>query len=97
VRGVAGGVQVLSVPAAREEYLRTETVRAVDGGKTIGLGGSGTIVVETVEADGLGLEVTSVVALEGVTRDHAETSRESLERVVVGTTTLEVVDSGTTE
>jgi hypothetical protein len=94
---VAGRVQVLSVPAAGEEDLSTETVGAVDGGKTVGLGGGGTIVVEAVEADGLGLKVTSVVASEWVTRDHAEPSRESLQRVVVGTTTLKVVDGGTTE
>jgi len=42
-------------------------------------------------------ESVGVVAEEWVTSNHSETSREGLECVVVGTRTLEVVDSGTTE
>jgi hypothetical protein len=89
---VVSRIKVDTIPARREEDLRTETIRAVLGRKTIA-GARAAAVIETDKADSLRLEVIGVVALEGVTSDHAEALGESLEFVVVGTTTLEIVDS----
>ena len=97
VAAVRRRVQVDTVPAAREEDLSTNTIGAVVARQTVGLSSSRTIVVEACETDSVGLEVASEVALEWVTRDHAEASWEGHERVVVGTGALEVVDSCATK
>lgn len=94
VRLVVSGIKVDTIPARREEDLGTETIGAVLGRKTIASAGAAS-VVEADETNGLRCEVVSVVALEGVTSDHAEALGEGLELVVVGTTTLEIVDSHT--
>lgn len=90
-------VQVHAVPAAGEEDLSTESIRAIVGREAVRLGLCSGVVVETVVADSLGSESTSVVAEEWVTSNHSEASREGLQRVVVGAPTLQVVDSSTTK
>jgi len=97
VAAVRRRVQVDTIPAAREEDLSTNTIGAVVAWQTVGLSSGRTIVVEAGEADSVGLEVTSEVALEWVTRNHAEASRESNEGVVVGARALQVVDGRATE
>jgi hypothetical protein len=94
VRLVVGRIKVDTVPARGEEDLSTHTIGAVLGRETVGGTGAAT-VIETNEADSLRGEVVGVVALEGVTSKHTETLGEGLELVVVGTRTLEIVDSHT--
>jgi hypothetical protein len=95
VRLVVGGVKVDAVPAGGEEDLGTQTVRADLVRKATGVR-RGTTVVEADIADSLASEVASGCALERVTGKHAETFREGSEVVVVGTTSLQVVNGHTT-
>jgi hypothetical protein len=95
VRLVVSRIKVDAIPARGEEDLSTETIGAVLSRKTVG-GAGAAAVVETNEADSLRFEVASVVALEGVTSKHTETLGEGLKLVVVGATTLEIIDGHTT-
>jgi hypothetical protein len=95
VRLVVGGVKVDAVPAGGEEDLGTQTIRADLVGKAASVRRS-TTVVEADIADSLASEVGSGGTLERVTSDHAETFREGSEVVVVGTTSLQVVNGHTT-
>jgi len=88
VAAVGRRVQVDTVPAAREEDLSTNTIGAVVAWQAVGLSSGRTVVVEAGEANSVGLEVASEIALEWVTRDHAESSREGNEGVVVGARAL---------
>lgn len=93
---VIGRVEVDAVPAGGEEDLSAETIGAVLGGEAGGLRG-GSRVVEADKGDGSRGKVRGGVALEWITSQHAETLGESLESVVVGARTLEVVGSHATE
>jgi hypothetical protein len=84
---VVGGVEVLAVPAGREEDLGTEAIRARPVGKTASVRRF-TRVVEADVADGLTSEIAAACTLERITREHAEALREGSEVVVVGTTSL---------
>jgi hypothetical protein len=92
---VVGGVEVLAVPAGREEDLGTKAIRAGPVGKTAGVRRL-TRVVEADVADGLTSEIAATSTLERITREHAEALREGSEVVVVGATSLQVVNSHTT-
>jgi hypothetical protein len=94
VRLVVSRIEVDTIPARGEEDLSAETIGAVLSRETIAGAGTAT-VIEANEADSLRCEVASVVALEGVTGKHTEALGEGLELIVVGTTTLEIVDSHT--
>lgn len=97
MRLVVSRVQVLAIPAAREEDLSTQTIWAVDEWEPVRLRSRRCVVVEAGVADGLSSECAGVVADKRVTGNHSESSREGLECVVVGTGTLEIVDSGATK
>jgi hypothetical protein len=91
VRLVIGRVEVHTIPAGWEEDLGTETVGAVGGGHSPGLGRGGWII-QADEAHSLGSEIIGLVTLERVTSKHAEALGEGLELVVVRAGALQVVD-----
>lgn len=87
---MVGGVEIYTIPARREEDLGTKTLRACCVGKVVGLLCS-FIIVDARKADGLASEVVSGGTLERVTSKHAETFREGMKCIVVGTWSLSVV------
>jgi hypothetical protein len=88
-------VQVYAIPARREEDLGAQTIGADLVRKATGVS-RGATVIKTDKADSLASEVVGLCTLEGVTGKHTEAFRESGEVVVVGTASLEVVNSHTT-
>lgn len=96
VRLVVGRVKVDTIPARGEENLGTQAIRADLVGKAASVR-RGTAVVKADKADGLTGKVVATCTLERITSEHAETLGESGEVVVVGTTSLQVVNSHTTE
>lgn len=94
MRLVVGRVEILAIPAGREEDLSANTIRAASGRQVVRLGPWRTIVIEAGKVHSGASKVGSVIALEGIASDHTEALRESLE-VHVGLGTLEVVDKDT--
>jgi len=93
---VVGRVKVDTIPARGEENLGTQAIRADLVGKAAGVR-RGAAVVKADIADGLTSKVAATCTLEGITGEHAETLREGSEVVVLGTTSLQVVNGHTTE
>lgn len=81
-------VQILAIPAAREEDLHAQTVGAVLVGELVGFGLRLGVVVQADEADGLGGEIIVEAALERVAGYHAEVLGEGLDFVLVGAAAL---------
>lgn len=72
MRCVVGTIEVLSIPAGREEDLRTKTVWTVHSRKTTRLGiPTSLVVVETVVTNRLRCEVVTWSSLEWVASDHS--------------------------
>lgn len=98
MRLVISAIKILSIPAGREENLRSETVRTIDGGETACLWVSGILVViETIVADGLGSKIVGRRSLERITSNHSETFGEGLQLVIVRTRSLQVIDEASTD
>lgn len=94
---VIRSVKVLSIPARREENLRSKTVGTVHvwEGRSFGISGI-LVVIEAVVTDSVGRGVIARRSLEGVTGNHPETFGESLQLVVVRARPLQVVNQTTT-
>jgi len=90
MRFVVGRVGVLSVPAALEVELSTNTAGAGCVRKEVVLG-SPTIEVQTEESNGLLFGASHRWRLGGVSRDHAEVIREDGGAVIIG---VQVVGNG---
>lgn len=86
-------VEILSVPARREENLRSKTIGTIHVREARGLGISGIlVVVEAVVTDGVGGSIVARSSLEWITSNHPETFGERLQFVVVWARPLQVVD-----
>ena len=95
VRCVVGGIEVLSIPARREEDLSSQTIGAIVVREVSSLWLGSPTIVETVVADCLRRKVGTTSTFEWVAGNHAKAWRGGFNLFSISST-LQIVDSHTT-